>query len=95
MVNEEGAKRYYNQCISAIDRELERTENTRDEQTHLYRSELMLGKSSHEVAINALDKQIPKKPVDWHICPHCNTELVNKNNYCERCGQKLDWEGSN
>lgn len=50
--------------------------------------------------IDALKKQIPKKPIDdkaFGICPCCheefNSELVGEYDlkYCLRCGQKLDW----
>lgn len=48
--------------------------------------------------ISALEKQIPKKPVNvTHFvnstsgnCPVCNGRLLNVN-YCQRCGQALDW----
>lgn len=61
------------------------------------------------LAIEALEKQMPKKPVlentkgivgigMWH-CPVCKNEIVsdwNKgiaNPYCHHCGQAIDWEG--
>ena len=56
------------------------------------------------MAINALEKQIPKKPKMRHLkpydsyndgqCPNCKA-YVNEdsgNNYCPNCAQKLDWE---
>ena len=56
-------------------------------------------------AINALEKQIPKKPpvinrpsifVKVPVCPNCSTSehyqpLYGKTKYCSNCGQKLDW----
>ena len=47
-----------------------------------------------DMAISALDKQIPKKPVGRHKkCPTC--EMIefgyDEVNYCEWCGQKLDF----
>ena len=56
-------------------------------------------------AINALEKQIPKKPpvinrpsifVKVPVCPNCSTSehyqpLYGKTKYCNNCGQKLDW----
>lgn len=56
-------------------------------------------------AINALEKQIPKKPpvvnrqsifVKVPVCPNCSTSehyqpLYVKTKYCSNCGQKLDW----
>ena len=52
------------------------------------------------VAIEALEKQIPKKPIFYahdYYCSVCNS-LVGNNEfewkrfkYCDTCGQKLDW----
>lgn len=52
-----------------------------------------------ETAINALEKQIPKKPhknyeklnVKWCECGSYLGELKNEQNYCKNCGQALDW----
>ena len=55
---------------------------------------------ANEMAVQALEKQIPKKPIfyahDYH-CSVCNS-LVGNNEfewkrfkYCDTCGQKLDW----
>lgn len=50
-----------------------------------------------EVAINALEKQIPKKPdftedKEFALCPCCNGKgLLDRQKYCDNCGQKLDW----
>lgn len=59
-----------------------------------------------DVAIQALEKQIPKKPLYianlggtalW-LCPVCERRIIRsrriiKSNlvYCHQCGQKLDW----
>lgn len=55
-----------------------------------------------DAAIQALEKQIPKKPyyissVDVQ-CPICHTAAyyavdVIKRGYCWKCGQLLDWSG--
>ena len=58
-------------------------------------------------AIEALEKQIPKKVKyknrhgqgydiynkDYYNCPSCGRRLRNKqkDNYCGRCGQAIDW----
>ena len=59
------------------------------------------------MAIEALEKQLPKKPVlektkgvvgidMWH-CPVCDGEIISDwnrdiaNSYCHHCGQALDW----
>ena len=56
-----------------------------------------------QVVINALEKQIPMKVVEErniYLCPNCgaNAEtdcgddmLDYRLNYCDNCGQKLDW----
>lgn len=47
-----------------------------------------------DVVINALKKQIEKKPVGLYknICPSCSWHIVGSNQkYCSDCGQKLDW----
>ena len=56
-----------------------------------------------ETAIEALEKQIPKKPIESKYgeqisCPHCSATLIYclhsyKGNYCEECGQAILWEG--
>ncbi len=58
------------------------------------------------VACEALEKQIPKKPieveereeVDFYylafMCPCCNEDVIGqpyRPNNCKHCGQKLDW----
>ena len=49
-----------------------------------------------EMAINALEQQIPKKPIkdkyvpELDFCPECGTEVTNCN-YCPLCGQKIDY----
>lgn len=48
------------------------------------------------IAIQALEKQIPKKPdftedKEFALCPCCNGKgLLNKQKYCDNCGQKID-----
>lgn len=48
------------------------------------------------MAIQALEKQIQKKPYftedkEFALCPCCNGKgLLNKQKYCDNCGQKLD-----
>lgn len=49
------------------------------------------------IAIQALEKQISMKPdfaedKEFSLCPCCNGKgLLNKQKYCDNCGQKLDW----
>ena len=49
------------------------------------------------VAIEALEKQIPKKPIvtskgeeEYSGCPVCNKFVFD--DYCQCCGQAIDWE---
>lgn len=52
---------------------------------------------ANEMAIQALEKQMPKKPdftedKEFALCPCCNGKgLLDKQKYCDNCGQKLDW----
>lgn len=55
-----------------------------------------------DIAIKALEKQIPKKPTNKHkildvigFCPSCKIRVYysDQTHYCPKCGQKLDWEG--
>ena len=63
-----------------------------------------------ELAVKALEKQIPMKPNNIKSifdfsgryyttegnCPVCNREKLNKSDfYCNKCGQKLDWGEEN
>lgn len=50
-----------------------------------------------ETAIEALEKQLPKKPIvtedkQFALCPCCNGKgLLDKQIYCDCCGQRIDW----
>ncbi len=61
---------------------------------HRYDEEV---EGSCDVAISALKKQLPKKPVmtedkQFALCPCCNGKgLLDKQMYCDCCGQRLDW----
>lgn len=66
------------------------------------------GIECHNIAISALEKQIPKKPildtifpsgVKWWRCPVCNKIIVGcianrPQKYCDNCGQDLKWSDS-
>ena len=54
----------------------------------------------NKIVCGALEKQIPKKPIDngeqeWFECPTCGKVVVTyydgKRHHCE-CGQSLKWE---
>lgn len=48
-----------------------------------------------ETAIEALEKQIPKKP-NKLTCPSCGFDKIDNSwwvfTYCPKCGQLIDWE---
>ena len=58
---------------------------------------------ANEMAIQALEKQIPKKPiksenqvvryVNTYYCPTCELGITVTNiaKWCYHCGQKIDW----
>ena len=62
-------------------------------------------KAATKLAISALEKQIPKKPLDFKSqefrssttyrcrqCPNCGKKFaVGVSRYCYHCGQALDW----
>ena len=55
--------------------------------------------------INCIEKQIPQKPINKtgyyrdNKCPNCKASLKSsqgsssryRNNFCNKCGQKIDW----
>lgn len=53
------------------------------------------------LALEALEKQMPKKPKDkftvpydilaWGICPYCGEGVNSDMKFCSECGQALDW----
>ena len=53
-----------------------------------------------ETAIEALEKQIPEE-VTKSVCPSCNRIFLfrhgekRKGDYCDNCGQALDWSDDN
>ena len=54
------------------------------------------------LAIKALEKRIPKKPIvsDDITCPNCSATLIyclhaSEIDYCDKCGQCLDWSDEN
>jgi hypothetical protein len=64
-----------------------------------------MGHFPKEFVVSALEKQIPKKPIEnrypWAICPICGGSVYLENvqehimnqekTHCEHCGQALDW----
>ena len=58
-----------------------------------------LNREAKQMAINALEKQMPKKPIydndNYHRtgyrCPNCNNTNRWGYEHCRYCGQNLDW----
>jgi rubrerythrin len=57
-----------------------------------------------DLAISALEKQIPKKPkqytdifkMTYYFCPICEyVRIIGNQKRCDVCGQKIDWEVEN
>jgi rubrerythrin len=57
-----------------------------------------------DLAISALEKQIPKKPkqytdtfkMTYYFCPICEyVRITGNQKRCDVCGQKIDWEVEN
>ena len=71
---------------------------------------VVVSDEASRMAINALEKQIPKKPniegdgyadgqlvYDTWICPCCGQHYevdCDRYDYCPNCGQILDWSGA-
>ena len=66
--------------------------------------EMRISKECYKLIIEALDKQIPKKPINeecYYICPCCRDDLgvsddifiykLSMPKYCSNCGCVLDW----
>ena len=54
-----------------------------------------------DLAIEALDKQIPKEPIEKFafsddteagLCPFCNEGVNEEMNFCSCCGQAINWK---
>ena len=50
---------------------------------------------AYDLAIEALEKQIQKKPYweygGWH-CKSCGLDVFRDDFFCPICGQEIDWE---
>jgi rRNA maturation endonuclease Nob1 len=59
--------------------------------------------ASVNLAISALEKQMPKKikkftypkNIVYMYCPECDEGIDENNLFCSRCGQKINWEVEN
>ena len=52
-----------------------------------------VGGKSLQMAIEALEKQIPKKVTfrSEYLCGNCNITINSEDCYCYNCGQRQDW----
>ena len=64
--------------------------------------DIMDSSASFKTAIEALEKQIPKKVIfrsgfkGLRYCPCCNVRFIDWGmKYCGECGQALDWSDTN
>ena len=81
----------------------------RDLEIQVKNKALTDGIEAIQIAIQALEKQIPKKPMmayddkvdsNWCSCPICANGIgweihARKIKFCWECGQKLDWSVEN
>lgn len=63
-----------------------------------YNRSFEAGGEKLDMCIDALEKQVAKKPETWadgtEHCPCCEHDLAyisSEDEYCSRCGQKLDY----
>lgn len=47
---------------------------------------------SLRIALEALEKQIPKKVRAHQDCPVCGANVIGSGFYCWNCGQHITWE---
>ena len=63
------------------------------QEEHDYWQEMSYVTKALEMAIEALEKQIPKKPY-WGHCKSCGLDVLSVESFCPLCGQTIDWEMS-
>lgn len=66
---------------------------------HEYMTDFSWQDEMSEVAIKAIERQIPKKPLEITFmgevrCPACQKWMGHNQvgDFCLHCGQKIDWE---
>lgn len=94
-----------NHCHNDSNRAIKCPMQANDSCVNACRDACMYGADCCEylVAIEALGKQIPKKPTvpneveasTFVECPSCRGTLIrfNDQKYCRYCGRALDWDG--
>lgn len=52
-------------------------------------------KEAMRIALESIEKQIPKKVTEMHeeggFCPKCHMHNLNVFQYCNKCGQRFEW----
>lgn len=64
--------------------------------------EMRISKDCYKNIVNALEKQMPKRPLkkriandgyawEW-VCPSCHiVKVTTEKQFCDDCGQRIDW----
>ena len=100
MTNEEAKAKIKSLLMAEIDRLQSHYDSEIDEEVYSNTAEVDEILELNKIVCGALEKQIPKTPVDnaeqeWFQCPTCGKVVVTyydgKRHHCE-CGQSLKWE---
>ena len=100
MTNAEAKAKIKSLIMAEIDRLPSHYDYDIDEQVFSSTAEVNELLELNKTVCGALEKQIPKKPIDnikqeWFECPTCRRVVVlyhnGKRHHC-RCGQSLKWE---
>ena len=84
----EGEKMTYEEALKEIQHQVYRNTDN---------AEMRISKECYKKIISAFEKQTPKKPCydnTFAICPSCHDPIF-KDDFCEHCGQKIDWSREN
>ena len=95
--NRDNAKRGKHMNKDEAIKLLEKLDRIIDKSPSLFESDFVTGNdfgNAIYIAIECLEKDIPKKTLGRQHCPTCKGYLGCEGfeqNCCDRCGQKLDW----
>ena len=100
MTNAEAKAKIKSLLMAEIDRLPSHYDSEIEEEVYSNTAEVNELLELNKIVSEALEKQIPKKPIDngeqeWFQCPTCGRVAVvyyaGKRHHC-RCGQSLKWE---